>query len=73
MRNTYDIHKGAFEPCYITDEVSPFTCYERKSIAHGERFSRPADMQFGQAVTDYSEKGEKNINMQKNNSDMLNL
>ena len=70
MHNTYNIHKGFFEPCHIDTEVSPFLIFERKSVAHEERFSAPVK---AEAVTDFSKKAGENGNMQKNNNNMSNL
>ena len=70
MHNTYNIHKGAFEPCHIADEVSPFSAFERKSAAHEDRFTASVNTQ---AVTDFSKNSPENANMRKNNNNMSNL
>lgn len=70
MHNTYNIHKGFFEPCHIDSEVSPFLAYERRSVAHEARFSPPVK---AEAVTDFSKNAGVNVNMQKNNNNMSNL
>ena len=41
MNNTSDIFKNPFEPCHITDTLSPFLSFERKSQAHSDRLIKP--------------------------------
>lgn len=73
MHNIYDVHKGLAEPCHIAETVSPFCVNERKSKAHSDRFHTASYSAAAEVRTVVPENAVKNLNMQKNNSNMSNL